>query len=73
MIFLASKGRVQTPKSLSFSMAVRQLTISPEMIRLLNDIGYSCSIGATVTYESDLASPILLNGCKTANKIPRND
>ena len=36
-------------------MAVRQLTRSPEMIRLLNDIGHSCSIGATVTYESYLA------------------
>ena len=55
IIFVASKGKVQTPKALSFSMAVRQLTRSTKMLKLLNGFGHSCSIGATLTYESDLA------------------
>ncbi len=55
IIYIASEGRCQTPKSLALSMATRQLTRSSKLAKILNGFGHCTSHGATLTHETDLA------------------
>ena len=55
LLYIASNGRKQTPKSLALGMAVRQLTRSSQLTQILNGFGHCASHSAILTYETDLA------------------
>ena len=55
MIFISSKGKKYTPKSLSLAMAMRQLTGSSKVINLLNQYGHCMSNNFTLRHETGLA------------------
>ncbi len=55
ILYIASNGRKQTPKSLALGMAVRQLTRSSQLTQILNGFGHCASHSAILTYVTDLA------------------
>ena len=52
MLYVATNGRLQTPKSLPLGMAVRQLTRSSQLTQILNGFGHCASHYAILTYET---------------------
>lgn len=67
MLYIASNGRKQTPKSLALGMAVRQLTRSSQLTQILNGFGHCASHSAILTYETDLAKLAV----KSDSSIPK--
>lgn len=63
MLYVASNGRKQTPKSLALGMAVRQLTRSSQLTQILNGFGHCASHSAILTYETDLAKLAIKSDC----------
>ncbi|XP_028391978.1 uncharacterized protein LOC114516648 isoform X2 [Dendronephthya gigantea] len=63
MLFIASNGRKQTPKSLGLGMAVRQLTRSSQLTQILNGFGHCSSHSAILTYETNLARLAIKSDC----------
>ena len=55
ILYIASNGPKQTPKSLALGMAVRQITRSSQLVQILNSFGHCTSHSAILTYETDLA------------------
>lgn len=62
IIHVSSNGRKQTPKSLSLGMAVRQITGSYALTKILNGFGNSVSHSAVLSLDTALASQCLDNG-----------
>lgn len=50
-----SGGKIQTPKSLSLAMAVRQISGCSSLITMLNGMGHCVSLPSTMAYDSGLA------------------
>ena len=63
ILYIASNGRKQTPKSLALGMAVRQLTRSSQLTQILNGFGHCGSHSAILTYETDLAKLAIKSDC----------
>ena len=63
MLYVATNGRLQTPKSLPLGMAVRQLTRSSQLTQILNGFGHCASHYALLTYETDLARLAMKSDC----------
>jgi hypothetical protein len=61
IIYVSSNGRKQTPKSLSLGMAVRQITGSYALTKILNGFGNSVSHPAVLSFDTALASQCLDN------------
>jgi hypothetical protein len=55
VVYLASNGRKQTPKSLCLGLTVRHLTGSSQLLTLLNKLGHSASVTSVIAYETSLA------------------
>ncbi len=55
MIFVSSKGRTMTHKSLSLAMATRQITGSEKMVSLLNGFGHCVPDSFVRAHETALA------------------
>ncbi|XP_061913285.1 uncharacterized protein LOC133656293 isoform X2 [Entelurus aequoreus] len=68
IVYLASKGRKQTPKSLCLGLTVRHLTGSSNVLSLLNRLGHCASRDTVVSLDTSLAQLQLLEG---RNKIPK--
>ena len=68
IVYLASKGRKQTPKSLCLGLTVRHLTGSSNVLSLLNRLGHCASWKAVVSLDTSLAQLQLLEG---RDKIPK--
>lgn len=66
VIYLAAKGRKQTPKSLSLGIATKHLTGSYQLIKLLNRLGHVASWDTVVSLDTSLAELQLTAG----NDIP---
>ena len=56
ILYLASKGRVATPKHMALGMAIRHWTGSSNLITLLNGFGHSISHSAVLEYDTALAN-----------------
>ena len=56
IIYVSSNGRRHTPKSLSLGMAVRQITGSYQLTRILNGFGNSVSHPTIRSFDTALAS-----------------
>ena len=52
IVYLASKGRKQTPKSLCLGLTVRHLTGSSNVLSLLNRLGHCASWNTVVSLDS---------------------
>ena len=61
IIHVSSNGRKQTPKSLSLGMAVRQITGSYALTKVLNGFGNSVSHSAVLSLDTAFASQCLDN------------
>ncbi len=55
IIFLKTKGRVDTPKHRALSMTVRHMTGSSQLIQILNGLGHSASHSSTLEHDTALA------------------
>ncbi|XP_038062706.1 uncharacterized protein LOC119733191 [Patiria miniata] len=55
IVYLASKGRVQTPKHLSLAMTLRHLSGSSQLIGLMNGLGYCVSHSVALEHDTALA------------------
>lgn len=62
MIFISSNGKKFTPKSLSLTMAMRQLTGSSRVINLLNQFGHCMSNNFALRHETGLAELSISEG-----------
>ena len=58
---------MQTPKSLSLAMAVRQMSGCSSLITLLNGLGHCVSLPSTMAYESAIAQ-LTINSLNTIPK-----
>ncbi|XP_046845101.1 uncharacterized protein LOC124438948 [Xenia sp. Carnegie-2017] len=67
LIYVFSSGKVQTPKSLSLAMAVRQMSGCSSLITLLNGLGHCVSLPSTMAYESAIAQ-LTINSLNTIPK-----
>ena len=67
IVYMASNGRKQTPKSLCLGMTVRHLTGSSQMIKLLNNLGHCSSWDTTIGLDTSLAQLQLA----TAHIVPQ--
>ena len=56
IIYVSSNGRKQTPKSLSLGMAVRQITGSYALTKILNGFGNSVSHPTVLSFDTALAA-----------------
>ncbi len=54
-IFVGSKGRKQTPKTLALTVATRQITGSQALTEILNGFGHCASHSVALSYETALA------------------
>ena len=61
IIYISSKGKMQTPKHLSLVMAVRQITGSAKAIKLLNGFGHCVSYSSVLALDTALATANLNN------------
>ncbi|XP_056105946.1 uncharacterized protein LOC130084505 [Rhinichthys klamathensis goyatoka] len=68
IVYLASKGRRQTPKSLCLGLTVRHLTGSSHIVSLLNRLGHCASWDTVVSLDTSLAQLTLVEG---RDKIPK--
>lgn len=68
IVYLASKGRRQTPKSLCLGLTVRHLTGSSQIVSLLNRLGHCASWDTVVSLDTSLAQLQLVEG---RDKIPK--
>lgn len=55
LIYISSKGKTQTHKSLTLGMAVRQLTRSKKLIDILSGFGHCVSSTTVINHETALA------------------
>lgn len=71
LIYAQSKGKKQTHKSLALGMAVRQMTGSVRLLRILHGLGHTAS--TDVIYKHDTALAILSsNGAGKEITLPRS-
>ena len=68
IVYLASKGRKQTPKSLTLGLTVRHLTGSSRLVSLLNKLGHCASWDTVLSLDTSLAQLTLVEG---GDKIPK--
>ena len=61
IIYLASKGRTQTLKSLALCMTVRHLTGLSQLLSIINKLGHSASVDTIIGLETSLAELRLVN------------
>lgn len=66
IVYLASGGRRQTPKSLALDLTVRHLTGPHQVLSILNNLGHTASTDAIFQFETSLAQLQILKG----NNIP---
>ena len=67
MVYVASKGKVQTPKSLALPIAVRQMSGCSGLINILNGFGHSVPLPTTMAYDSAIAQATI----DTSNILPK--
>eukprot|EP00794_Sanderia_malayensis_P012432 gene12432-13717_t len=67
LIYIASRGKYQTPKSLALAAAVRQISGCSGLITLLNGLGHSVSLPSTMSLDTALAQLAI----DTTTIIPR--
>ncbi|XP_028410493.1 uncharacterized protein LOC114533190 [Dendronephthya gigantea] len=67
LIYVSSKGKTQTPKSLALAMAVRQISGCSSLINILNGLGHCVSLSSTMAYDSALAQSTM----NTSDIIPK--
>ena len=75
VVYLASKGRKPTPKSLCLGMAMRHLTGSSQVVSMLNKLGHTASWKTVVSHDTSLAQLQLIGGQESippgfAKKVP---
>ena len=67
LVYVANKGKVQTPKSLALAMAVRQISGCSGLINILNGFGHCVSLSSTMAYDSAIAQATI----NASNILPR--
>ncbi|XP_051810146.1 uncharacterized protein LOC110947043 isoform X2 [Acanthochromis polyacanthus] len=68
IVYLASKGRKQTPKSLCLGLTVRHLTRSSNLLSLLSRLGHCASWNTVLSLDTSRAELQLL---ENRDKIPK--
>ena len=61
IVYVASKGKKQTPKHLALGLTVRHMTGSSKLIGLLNGLGHCNSHTSTLEYDTALAEKQIMN------------
>ena len=61
IIYISSKGKIQTPKHLSLAMAVCQITGSAKAIKLLNGFGHCVFYSSVLALDTAFATANLSN------------
>ena len=67
LVYLANKGKIQTPKSLALAMTVRQMSGCSRLIKILSGFGHCVSLSSTMAYDTAIAQATI----NTSNIIPR--
>ena len=67
LVYVFNRGKIQTPKSLSLAMSVRQISGCSGLINILHGLGHCVSRSSTMAYDSALAQ-LTMN---TSNIIPK--
>ena len=67
LIFIGSRGKYQTPKSLALATAVRQMSGCSGLITVLNGLGHCVSLSSTMSLDTALAQLAI----DTATVVPR--
>ena len=67
ILYLASKGKQQTPKALCLGMTMRHLTGSSQVVSMLNKLGHCASWKTVIRHDTSLAQLQLIDG---GEKIP---
>ncbi|XP_038062969.1 uncharacterized protein LOC119733637 [Patiria miniata] len=67
VLYLSSRGKLATPKHTALSMAVRHLSSSAQLVRLLNGLGHCTSVTSVLEHDTALAKRQLILG---DNPIP---
>lgn len=68
IVYLASKGRKQTPKSLCLGLTVRHLTGSSRIVSLLNKLGHCASWDTVLSLDTSLAQLTLMEDSDRVQK-----
>lgn len=68
LVNVSSRGKIQTPKSLSLAMAIRQISGCTSLIHILHGLGHCVSVSSTMAYDSALAQ-LTIN---TSNIVPKD-
>ena len=72
IIYVASRGNRQTPKALGLGMAVRQMTRSYQLTKILNGFGNAASHSAVLSLDTALAYKQLNSDVVIPNGIVKN-
>lgn len=72
IVYLSSKGKLQTPKSLCLGLTIRHLTGSSQVLSLLSRLGHCSSKDTIVRLETSLAQLQLLEGAKIPAGFSKN-
>ena len=72
IIYVASRGNRQTPKALGLGMAVRQMTRSYQLTKILNGFGNAASHSAVLSLDTALAYKQLNSDVVIPNSIVKN-
>ena len=67
LLYIANRGKFQTPKSFALATAVRQISGCAGLITLLNGLGHSVSLSSTISLDTALAQLAI----DTTTVIPR--
>lgn len=68
LIYHESNGRNPTPKSMALAMAVRQITGSERLIRILNGFGHCVSHSSVLRHDTALAEQSI----NSSKELPNN-
>ena len=68
LVYVSSRGQIQTPKSLSLAIAIRQISGCTSLINLLHGLGHCVSVSSTMAYDSALAQ-LTMNA---SNIVPKD-
>ena len=68
LINVSSRGQIQTPKSLSLAIAIRQISGCTSLINFLHGLGHCVSVSSAMAYDSALAQ-LTMNA---SNIVPKD-
>ena len=72
-VYNSSRGKIQTPKSLALSIAVRLMFGCSSIISVLNGLGHCLSLSSTMAYDTAIAQFNIETSTIVCNKFVPNE